>query len=241
MREWSHPYVVGCGPSIIEWEYSASKVNDNKLLKILTQRGAYLFHTPQWSCYHDPVTWVVMAFVQSTIQWHLWAETSIPLSNTCNPVDIHPHYTLPDVFIHLQWMLWLMSMGEGIAFHWSTPGKSSWVDTGWSPDHHLLVGILTVTPSGSRFDWNKTSTSVPTWWTKGKPCSEAIRRSQLWCRMCGCLCWSVTSYEGMSVMTWCTTSWGLSSHLSLIFLFPWRTSALTKTRSPSFNPMAPIF
>ena len=80
-----------------------------------------------------------MAVVQSTIQWYLWAEMSIPLPNICDPVDIHAHYTLPEVFTHSQWMLWWTSMAEVIASHWSTPGKSSWPDVGWMSDHHLLV------------------------------------------------------------------------------------------------------
>ena len=45
----------------------------------------------------------------------------------------------------------------------------------------------------------------------------------------------------MSVVIWCTTTWGLSSHLSLIFLFPWKVSVFTRMRSPGFKPMAPIF
>ena len=66
-----------------------------------------------------------MAVVQSAIQWHLWAETSIPLPKTYDPVDIHAHYTLPAVFTHPQWTLQWTSMGEVIASHSSTPGKYS--------------------------------------------------------------------------------------------------------------------
>ena len=40
---------------------------------------------------------------------------------------------------------------------------------------------------------------------------------------------------------WCTTSHVSSSYLSLIFLFPLKASAFTKTRSPGFSSMAPIF
>ena len=68
-----------------------------------------------------------------------------------------------------------------------------------------------------------------TWWTpthKEMPASDTMRRSQLWCRMHECPCWSFTLYEGTSVVIWHTTWWGLSSHLSLIFLFPWKVSAL---------------
>ena len=61
-----------------------------------------------------------------------------------------------------------------------------------------------------------------TWQTpihKGIPASDMTRWSQLWCRMCDCPHWLVTSYKGMSVAIWHTTSWNLSSHLSLIFPF----------------------
>ena len=56
---------------------------------------------------------------------------SIPPPIAGNPVghsvneDIHAHYTLLGIFTHLQRMLWSMSMGEAIASHLSTPGKSS--------------------------------------------------------------------------------------------------------------------
>ena len=76
---------------------------------------------------------------------------------------------------------------------------------------------------------------------KGMPVSDAMRRSQLWWRMCDYLHWSVTSQEGMSVMIWCTTSHVSSSHLSLIFLFPLKVSAFPKTRLPGFSSMVPIF
>ena len=38
-----------------------------------------------------------MAVVQSTICWHLYDESSILLPNAHDPVDIHAHYTLPEV------------------------------------------------------------------------------------------------------------------------------------------------
>ena len=61
----------------------------------------------------------------------IYGLTSIPPPNTCEPAshsvkeDIHAHYTLPGIFTHLQWMLQLTSMGEAVASHLSTPGKSS--------------------------------------------------------------------------------------------------------------------
>ena len=97
----------------------------------------------------------------------------------------------------------------------------------------FLLCSLAVTPSGSRLDWDEVGTSVPYLpdipCTKGTPVSGAMR-SQLQCRMHECPCWSFTSYKGTSVMIWHTTSWDLSSHLSLIFLFPLKVSALTRMR-----------
>ena len=140
-------WVEGIKPPFCQWQGSlynwvevfCIKVGDDGSLKNLAQRGAYQFHILQWSCYHDSVPWVALVAIQSTIWWHLWDETSISLPNVCNPVDIHSHYTLPEVFTCPQWMLQWMSMGEVIASHWSTPRKSSWPDTGWMSDHHLLM------------------------------------------------------------------------------------------------------
>ena len=88
----------------------------------------------------------------------------------------------------------------------------------------FLWHSLAVTPLGSGLNWG-----------------GAMRRGLLQCGMHDCPHWSITSYEEMSVTIWCTTSWGLSSHLSLIFLFPWKVSAFTKTRLPGFRSMVPIF
>ena len=58
-----------------------------------------------------------MVVIQSAIQWHPWAGDVYPSIKQCNPVDIHFHYTLPEVFTHPQWMLQWTSMGEVIASH----------------------------------------------------------------------------------------------------------------------------
>ena len=68
----------------------------------------------------------------------------------------------------------------------------------------------------------------------GMPLSSpgAMRRSQLWWRIHDWPCSSFKMYEGTSFMTWHSTSCGLSSHQSLIFLFPWYESPFTKTILP---------
>ena len=53
----------------------------------------------------------------------IYGLTSIPPPNAHEPAshsvneDIHAHYTLLAIFTHLQWMLWLMSLGEAVASH----------------------------------------------------------------------------------------------------------------------------
>ena len=76
---------------------------------------------------------------------------------------------------------------------------------------------------------------------KETPVSDAMRRSQFQWRMHDYLHWSITLKEGTSVMIWLATLHASSSHLSLIFLFPLKASAYTKTRSPGFRFAAPIF
>ena len=72
-------------------------------------------------------SWWSSSLLSTGIYWL----TSIPPPNACNPTghavnkDVHGYYTLLGIFTHLQWMLELMSMGETIASHLSTQGKSS--------------------------------------------------------------------------------------------------------------------
>ena len=109
--------ISGRDPSLIEWKYFCIKVDDNRSLKNLT-----------WSS--------VFSQLSNGI-YELRCLSLLP--NACDPVDIHSHYTLLEVFTHLQWTIWQMSTGEVIASHWSTPVKSCWPDGGWSLDHYLLV------------------------------------------------------------------------------------------------------
>ena len=76
---------------------------------------------------------------------------------------------------------------------------------------------------------------------KGMPTSDAMRRSQFWWRTRDHLCWFVTSQEGTSVAICRDTSQVSSSHLSLIFLFPFQASAFTNTRLPGFKFTVPTF
>ena len=199
----------------------------------------------QWSCYCDPVLWAVMVVVQSTIWWHLWAETSIPLPNALNPVghsvneDINTHYTLPGIFSHPQWMFQLTSTEEAIASHWSTPEVSpAWHWVVARPSSSCGVVLLSL-PQGVGLTGVGLVHLSHTWQTpthKGIPVSDAMGRSQLQCRMHECSGWSVTSYEGTSVMIWCTTSWGWG-HLSWSNappleacppIYPWSSSTLER-------------
>ena len=92
-----------------------------------------------------------------------------------------------------------------------------WV-IGRPPSPHGIVSLslplgVDLTRLGLSHTWQ-----TPT--NKGMPASDLTRMSQLQCRTHDCLHWSVTSYEGTSVAIWQTTSWGLSSHLSLNLPLP---------------------
>ena len=133
--------VSGKGPSLSWVRVFHVKVDDNESMSdSLTQDGTYPFHTPNGLATSDSVPWVVVVVIQSTVQWHLWAEDIYPSAKCMHdPVNIHFHYTLPEVFTHPWWMLWWTSIGEVITSHWSTPGKSWWPDVGWLPDHYPLM------------------------------------------------------------------------------------------------------
>ena len=216
-----------------------------QVINKLDMEGCMPITYPQCSCCHDSVLWVVVAVLQSAICWHLQAGDIYPstkctwscrhslplhiiwslhLSSVDAPVDIHGRrHSFP--LIHPREVL--------LAWHWviTRPLSSCGIV---SLSLHLGVGLTGVVLVHLSHAWQ-----TPT--HKGTPVSDAMRRSQLWCRICDCPCWSVTSYEAMSVVIWCTTSWGSSSYLSLIFLFPWKVSAFTKTRSPGFRSTVPIF
>ena len=53
-----------------------------------------------------------------------------PLPNTHDPVDIHFHYILPEVFTCPLWMLWWMSMGEVLTSHLTNPSEV-WLAWHW--------------------------------------------------------------------------------------------------------------
>ena len=213
--------------------------------------GVHTCFIPQWSCYCNLVLWAVMVAIQSTLQWHLWAEMFIPSPNAPNPVghsvnkDIHTHYTLPGIFNPSSVDALVDVHGRShsfplihprevfLAWHWvmAIPSSSCGVVL---LSLHLRIGMTEVGLVHLTHTWQ-----TPKY--KGMPASDATRMSWLQCRMHECPCWPFTSYKGTSVMIWCTTSWGLCSHLSLIFLFLWKASTLTRMKLPDFKPMVPIF
>ena len=186
--------------------------------------------------------------IQSTIHWHLqvdiypstkctWA--SWPFCQGRHPCLLHIAWNLHPSSVATGWHPWgshsfpfIHPREVFLAWHWviARPLSSCSIVLLSLPLGVGLTGVGLVHPSHA---WQ-----TPT--HKETPASDAMR-SQLRCRMHEFPCWSLTSYEGMSVVIWCTTSWGLSSHLSFNFLFPWKASALTRTRLPGFKPTAPIF
>ena len=200
---------------------------------------------PLWSCCHDSVPWIVMAVIQSTVWRHLWVEDIYP-STKCMWSCRHP---LP---LHITWSLHLSLVDVLADVHRRSCNfplihpREVLLTWCWVVTRPLSVcGIISLSlPLGVGLTWVGLVHQSHAWQTpthKGTPVSDTIRRSQLWCRMHDCPCWFITSYEGMSIAIWCTTLWGLSSHLFLIFLIPLKASAFTKTRSPGFRSIVPIF
>ena len=181
-----------------------------------------------------------VCYLMASMGWDIYP------SGKCTWSCRHPHP------LHITWSLHPLSVDAPVDIH----GRSHsfqlihprevflawcWVDV--RPPSSYGVVLLSL-PLGVGLTGVGLVHQSCTWWTpihKGTPASDMMRRSWLWCRMHDCPCWSVTLYEGMSVMIWYTTSWGLSSHLSLIFLFPWKALALTSTRLPGFRSTVPIF
>ena len=215
-----------------------TEADDDESSKILTWRGAYLFHIcmfllpwPSLVSSHGshPVHYVMASMGQDIYPFakHTWScRHPCPLHITWSfhpssvdaPVDIHGRrYSFPliyprEVFLAWCWVITRPSTACGIV----------------SLSLPLGVGLTGMGLVHLSHTW-----CTPT--HKGMPASDTIRRSQSWCRMCEFPMWFSTSNKGMSVMIWCTTSWGLSSHLFSIFLLPWKAFTLIWTRSQTSN------
>ena len=210
----------------------------------------YTHFIPQWSYYHVPVLWVVMVVIQSAIYWHLWADVypSTKCMWVCQPFCQRRHPCL----LHIAWNLHPSSMDAPADIHRRSQSFPfihprevflAWCRVIIRPLSSCGVVLLSL-PLGVGLTGVGLVHMSHAWQTpthKGTPASYTMRKSQLQWRMHEFPCWSFTSYKGTSVMIWHTTSRGLSSHLSLIFLFTWKASALTRMRSPGFKPMASIF
>ena len=148
-------------------------------------------HTPLWSCCCDSVLWVVVVIQSAVLMASMgWRHLSL-----CNHIDIHFHCTLsessPSSVDALE------DIHRSHIFPLICPEKSASLTLG---DHQTTIFSwcnLTFTLFGSWLNWGGAGTSVP--------CMADTHH---------------TLYEGRSVTIWCTTSWGSSSLLSLIFLFP---------------------
>ena len=161
---------------------------------------------------------------------------------------VHTHYTLPGIFIYLHWMhsSWHLH-GRSHSFPFIHPRE---VFLAW---HWVIArlssscGIVLLShPPGSRLNCGGAGTSAPYLadaYAQGNTCfwhyeeEPAMQCRSTWIPMLVFhFIWGDVCH-----MIWCTILWGLSSHLSLIFLFPWKASALTRMRSPGFKPTVHLF
>ena len=147
---------------------------------------------PQWSCCHDSVPRVVMVVIQSTIWWHLWARDIYP-SAKCTWSCRHP---LP---LHITWSLHPSSVDALVDIHGRSHTfplihpREVFLAWWWVITQPLSsCGIISLSlPLGVGLTGVGLVHLSHAWWTpthRGTPVSDAMRRSQLWCRMCDCLC-----------------------------------------------------
>ena len=172
----------------------------------------------QWSCYHIPVLWAVMVVIQSTIHWHQQVDIYPSTKHTWSCWQFCQWRCLH--LLHIAWNLHPSSVdaladihGRShsftlihprevfLAWYWVTtrPLSSSGIVSLSLPSGMGLTGVGLVHLSHA---WQ-----IPM--HKGMPGSGAIRRSQLQCRMCECLCWSFTLYTPPI----CPSSSSLERHL----------------------------
>ena len=175
-----------------------------QVVKKLDMEGCIRVTYPQWSCCHDSVLWVVVAVIQSAIWCHLWAEDvyhSAKCMQSCRhplpqhiTLSLHPSTVDAPVDINGRSHSFPLIHPREVILAWC------WVIT--RPLSSCGVFLLSL-PLGVGLTGVGLVHLFHAWWTpthKGMPLSDITRRSQLWCKMCDCLHWSVTSYEGMSVM-----------------------------------------
>ena len=170
------------------------------------------------TCFIPPM--VVVVVIQSAVKWHL--QTHIYPSAKCTQSCIHP---LP---LHVTWSLHpslVDTHGRSCSFPFIHPREvfPAWcwvIARPLSPYGVVSLSLpLEVGLTGMGLVHLSHAGQTPT--HRRMPVSDA--RGEVSCgvghvTVCTSL---VTLYEGTSVAIWHTTSWGLSSHLSLIFLFPW--------------------
>ena len=146
-----------------------------------------------------------VCYAMASMGWDIYPSTK------CMWYCRHP---LP---LHVTWSLNLSSVDALVDIHGRSHNFPLIHPMGSLPglmlgDHQTTIFLwhsLTVTPPGSRLYWGGAGTSVPCFMdihTQRNTSFWCDEESQLQCRTHDCPHWSVTSYEGISVMIWCTTS-----------------------------------
>ena len=118
-----------------------------------------------------------------------WRHLHLP-PNAYDPVDIHIHYMLPEVFTLPLWTPHRKSHNFPLIHPREVLLVWHWV-VAWPLATHVI--ILLPLPLGVGLTGVGLVHQSHAWWTpthKGMPVSDAMRRSWLWWRMCDCLHWS---------------------------------------------------
>ena len=168
-----------------------------QVIKKLDMEGCIPIKYPSWSCCCDSVPWVVMAVIQSAIQWHIWAGDIYPPSK-CMWSCRHP---LP---LHITWSLHPSSVDTPVEVHGRRCSFSlihprevllawHWVIARPLTSHGIISLSL---PLGIGLTGVGMVHLSHAWWTpmhREMLVSDAMRRSLLQWGMHDCLHWSVTS------------------------------------------------
>ena len=159
--------------------------------------GVHTCFIPQWSCYHDPVPWVVMMVVicypVASTDWDVYLCTKH--TQSCWPFCQWRH-PCP---LHITWNLHPSSVQAPVDIHRRSHSFTlihprevflAWCRVITRPKSSCGIVLLSLPPGVGLVRVGLVHLSH-TWKTpthKGLPASDAMRRSWLQCRMHECLC-----------------------------------------------------
>ena len=161
------------------------QVRWQQVIKELDTEGHIPISYPQWSFYHDSVPWVVVAVIQCAIQWHLWADvypSAKHMQSFRHPLPLHVTWSLHPssvdalTDIHRRSHSFPLIHPREVFLAWC------WVIARPLSPHGIIPLSLPLGVGLTRMGLAHLSHAWQTPTHKEMPVSDAMRRSQLWCR-----------------------------------------------------------